>query len=123
MYEGLSKIHPELTLCCTVLCCKFEYGKIYSLSDQLPSFRLPECFLSHDLGSAQAWERTEKAPGILFGWDMRDNDKIKFAPKGAHVFKPADYKEENRTMNFIIWKKDMPETQNKSRKGGWNIVE
>ena len=123
MYEGLSKIHPELTLCCTVLCCKCEYGKIYGLSDLIPSFRLPECFLSHDLGSAQAWEHTEKTPGILFGWDMRDNDKITFAPNGARVFKPTDYKEENRTMNFIIWKKDKPETQNKSRKGVWNIVE
>ena len=54
---------------------------------------------------------------------MRDNDKIKFAPKGASIFKPTDYKDQNRTMNFIIWKKDKPETQNKSRKGVWNIVE
>ena len=105
MYEGLSKIHPELTLCCTVLCCEFDYGKIYGLPTRAPSFSLPDQFLSRDLGSAQTWEHTEKKPGILFGWDMKDNDKVKFAPKGARVFSPANYKEENRTMNFIIWER------------------
>lgn len=106
MYEGLSKIHPELTVCCTALICQFEYGKIFGVSARTASFALPDSFLSHDLGSSHTWEYTDQKPGILFGWDMKDSDKVKFSPKGAQVFRPNNYSEENRTMNFIEWKRD-----------------
>ncbi len=106
MYEGLSKIHPELTVCCTALVCQFEYGKIFGVSARTASFALPDSFLSHDLGSSHTWEHTDQKPGILFGWDMKDSDKVKFSPKGAQVFRPNNYSEENRTMNFIEWKRD-----------------
>ena len=106
LYKGLSVIYPCLNLCCTALHCSFEYGKIYGIPSRVPSFRLPEQFLSHDLGSAHAWDQFDQSPGILFGWDMKDDDKVKFAPKGAQVYRPKNYNEDNRTMNFIKWKKD-----------------
>ena len=105
LYKGLSVIYPDLNLCCTALYCCFEYGKIYGIPSRSPSFRLPEHFLSHDLGSAHAWDQFDQSPGILFGWDMKDDDKVKFAPKGAQPCKPTNYNEDNRTMNFIKWKK------------------
>lgn len=107
MYNGLSVIYPKLNLCCTVLCCNFEFGKIYGIPSRFPSFSLPDQFLAHDLGSAYAWDQFDKAPGILFGWDMKDSDRVKFEPKkGAQAYLPQTYNENNRTMNFIKWKKD-----------------
>ena len=106
LYKGLSVIYPNLNLGCTVLYCSFEYGKIYGLPSRAASFKLPELFLSHDLGSAHAWDQVDQDPGILFGWDMKDSERVKFAPKGAQVYRPQNYNENNRTMNFIKWKKD-----------------
>ncbi len=106
LYKGLSVIYPNLNLCCTVLYCGFEYGKIYGIPSRAPSFKLPDHFLSHDLGSAHAWDQFDQEPGILFGWDMKDSDRVKFAPKGAQTCQPQIYNKDNRTMNFIKWKKD-----------------
>lgn len=106
LYQGLSVIYPKLNLCCTVLHCSFEYGKIFGIPSRSPSFKLPEHFLSHDLGAAHAWDQFDQSPGILFGWDMKDSERVKFAPKGAQVCQPQNYNENNRTMNFIKWKKD-----------------
>lgn len=107
LYNGLSVIYPKLNLCCTVLCCHFEYGKIYGIPSRFSSFSLPDQFLAHDLGSAHAWDQFDQEPGILFGWDMKDSDRVKFAPnKGAQAYEPQIYNKDNRTMNFIKWKKE-----------------
>lgn len=106
LYKGISVIYPNLNLCCTALHCSFEYGKIYGIPSHYPSFRLPDQFISHDLGSAQAWDQFDQEPGILFCWDMKDDEKVKFAPQGAQKYKPQNYNENNRTMNFIKWNRD-----------------
>ncbi len=107
MYEGMSKFYPSLTLCCTVLYCSFEYGKQYGIPSRAPSLSLPMSFASRDLGLADVWDGTQQEPGILFGWDIKDNNRVIFNPKGAQIFKPTYYVENNRTMNFIMWKKDL----------------
>lgn len=108
MYEGLSKIHPDLTICCTTLYSSFSFGRLLGLSSRIPTFSGEgyEQLLSMDLGAAYAWRQIDEKPGILFAWDMKDDDRIKFAPKGAQRFKPESYKEENRSMNFIVWPKE-----------------
>lgn len=106
MHAGLSEIHPGLTVCCTTHFCRFEYGKTLGLTSRTPSFSGIgyEQLLSLDLGTAHVWQELKDRPDILFAWDMR-NKEVRFNPKGVKVFRPDNYKEENRTMDFKIWKK------------------
>ncbi len=103
---ALSQTRQDISICrCTAHACQFEYGKTWNLCVTQPSFggdgyrELATMDLQTELVQKQL---SADFKGILLGWDISDNNVIRFSDCGMQAFHQKVQTEGIQTMNFAI---------------------
>lgn len=103
---ALSQLRQDISICrCTAHACQFEYGKTWNLCVTQPSFG-GDGYRKLAIMDLQTAFVQKQLPanfkGILLGWDISDNNVIRFSGHGMQVFHPKLQMEGIHTMNFAV---------------------